>query len=153
VNQRRDKFIPRTILLVGGMQAETAVQVIKTAPIDPIQPLEVIVREQVRLRKPDQNSLMWSGPLKDIAEQAWVSGRRFNAEVWHEHFKRQYLPEEFDAVLCKSGYFKWDIDPSGERVLVGSTKDLTVYGFAQYLEQIYADGAGMGVSFSARMAA
>jgi len=106
----------------------------------------------VKARKPDQNALMWVGPLKDIAEQAWVNGRQFSDEVWHHHFKTLYLPEVFDAELCKEGYRKWDWSPSGAKVLVGSTTELTVRGFAQYLEQVYAEGAGMGVEFQARAA-
>jgi hypothetical protein len=31
--------------------------------------------------------------------------------------------------------------------LVGSTTDLTVYGFSQYLEQVTAHGASLGVQF------
>ena len=147
----REKFITRQLLLVGGMQKETAIQVIKNAPIDPLRPIEVLIREQVKARKPDQNSLMWAGPLKDISEQAWLNNRRYSSEVWHEHFKAEYLPEAFDPELTKEGYIKWDINPKGERILVGSTKDLTVYGFSQYLEQVYAFGAGLGVMFSADM--
>lgn len=107
------------------------------------------MREEVKARKPDQNALMWSGPLADIANQAWHNGCQYPAEVWHETYKRLYLPEEFDAELCKEGYRKWAIDRDGERVLIGSTTQLTVRGFAQYLEQVIADGAGMGVMFSA----
>jgi len=147
----RDKFITRQILLVGDMQRDTAMQVIKNAPLDAIAPLEVLIREQVKVRKLDQNARMWAGPLKDIAEQAWVNNRRFSSEVWHEHFKRQYLPEEYDEELTKEGYIKWDIDPAGNQVLVGSTTQLTKKGFALYLEQIYADGGNMGVMFTENM--
>lgn len=123
---------------------------IPNLPLDEENPLEILIREPVKMRGPDQNSLMWVGPLADIAAQAWVDGRRFSAEVWHEHFKRQYLPEEFDPELTKEGYRKWDYTPDGERVLIGSTKQLTKKGFSQYLEQIEADGANMGVQFGAR---
>jgi len=119
-------------------------------PLDEANPIEVIIREPVKARGMDQNALMWVGPLADIAAQAWVDGRQFSADVWHEHFKREYLPEEFDPELTKEGYRKWDYTPAGERVLVGSTTQLTKRGFSQYLEQIEADGAGMGVQFGAR---
>ena len=65
---------------------------IRNAPVDPERPNEVVLREEKKTRKQDQNSLMWAGPLRDIAEQAWVSGRQFGPEVWHEFYKREYLP-------------------------------------------------------------
>lgn len=116
--------------------------------------VEGVIREPVKARKPDQNALMWVGPLKDLAEQAWVDGREYRPEMWHEYMKREHLPEDDDpdlARLVKSPetWQKWGITPGGDRVLAGSTTDLTVYGMSQYLEQIYAFGAGLGVMFSA----
>lgn len=145
----RHKFTERKIRLVGETQVKTVLALVPNLPIDPDHPLEVVVREEVKPRKPDQNALMWVGPLKDIEQQAWVEGRQFSDVVWHEHFKEMYLPEEFDPELTKEGYRKWDYTPAGKRVLVGSTTDLTVKGFALYLEQIYAFGASLGVMFSA----
>jgi hypothetical protein len=149
----RPTFGTRTIRLVGIAQRDTAVAALTHAPIDPERPLEVIVREEKKTRKPDQNAAMWSGPLRDIAEQAWVEGRQYSAETWHEHFKREYLPEHDDpeiAELAKDGYRKWDHTPTGERVLVGSTTQLTVKGMARYMRQIEAEGALLGVMFHAK---
>jgi hypothetical protein len=146
---KRDPFMTRTLRLIGSAQVDTAIQVIRNAPIDPMRPIEVLIREQPKTRHADQNNLMWAGPLKDIAEQAWIDGRRYSAEVWHEHFKTEYLPEEFEEGITKEGYRKWDYTPKGNRVLIGSTTGLTVKGFAQYLEQVMADGAGHGVMFKA----
>lgn len=146
---KRQLFVTRTILFRGQQQVETALALIPNLPLDDANPLEMIVREVQPIRKKSQNDLMWSGPLFDIAEQAYYKGRKYSDVLWHETFKRLYLPEEFDAELCKDRYRKWDFDRDGERVLVGSTKDLTVKGFAQYLEQVIADGASMGVQFSA----
>ena len=143
----RPPFAERKILLIGEQQVRLACNLIQNVPIDRDNPLEVVVREKQKVRKLDQNALMWVGPLKDIAEQAWVDGMQFSDIVWHEHFKRKYLPEEYDPELCKEGYRKWDYTPSGEKVLVGSTTQLTIKGFAQYMEQIYADGADLGVMF------
>ena len=146
----RQKFPTRQIMLHTVQQRGIVMALLPNLPLDEANPLEVIIREPVKARGPDQNSLMWAGPLADIAAQAWVDGRQFSAEVWHEHFKREYLPEEFDPELTKEGYRKWDYTPAGERVLIGSTTQLTKRGFSQYLEQIEADGAGMGVQFGAR---
>jgi len=143
----RQPFATRRIRLVSPVQRDTALSLLRNVPLDADKPLELIVREEVKARKPDQNALMWAGPLKDIADQCWVEGRQFSAEVWHGYFKAQFLPEEFDPELCKEGYRKWDIDPAGERVLIGSTTQLTVKGFAQYLTQIQAFGAHQGVEF------
>lgn len=155
---KRQPFPTRTIRIVGEQQRQTAIALLNAVPVDSAKPLEMVLREEVKARKPDQNALMWVGPLKDIEQQAYVNGRTFSAAVWHEHFKAEFLPEEYDQELCKdSSYRKWDYNPKGERVLVGSTTDLTVKGFAQYLEQVIAFGAGLGVQFHAnprdRMAA
>ena len=149
----RDKYPTKTIYLVGMMQKETAKLVIDQAPVDMANPLEVVICEKQKVRKPDQNSLYWARELKDISEQAYVNGRTYSAEVWHDFFKREYLPEEHDQELTKEGYRKWDIDPKGERVLVGSTTQLTIKGFALYLEQVTAYGAGLGVMFGMRESA
>lgn len=143
----RQPFATRKFRLVGELQLRTLMALLPNLPQDPVKPLEIVIREEVKARKPDQNALMWVGPLADIAEQAYVNGRTYSAEVWHQYFKAEFLPEEFDPELCKEGYQKWDFKPNGERVLIGSTTELTVKGFAQYLEQVFAYGASVGVQF------
>lgn len=146
----RTPYPTRKLRIVGESQRDAAIAAIRNAPVDPDKPLEVLVREEVKARKPDQNALMWVGPLSDIAEQGYVDGRTFTAAVWHEHFKREYLPEEFDPQLCKEGYRKWDYTPKGERVLIGSTTELTVRGFALYLHEVEAYAISeLGVQFHA----
>jgi len=147
---QRQKFITRTIRLVSPVQVDTALSLLPNLPIDPDRPLVLSIGEEVKARKLDQNALMWVGPLADIANQAYYQGRRYSDVLWHETFKRLYLPEEYDPELCKKeDYVKWDFDRDGVRVCVGSTTELTVKGFALYLEQVYADGASMGVIFHA----
>lgn len=146
---KREKFPTRRILLRTETQRRAAHAMIDSMPLDGEKPLELIGREEVKTRKLDQNALMWVGPLADIAEQAYHNGRTYSAELWHETYKRLYLPEEYDPELCKEGYRKWDYAPSGDRICVGSTTQLTVKGFAQYLTQVEADGASMGVVFHA----
>jgi hypothetical protein len=143
----RQPFTERKILLRTETQRDALMSIAMNLPLDSSNPLEIVVREVVKPRKRLQNDLMWAGPLADIAEQAYVSGRAFTADIWHEHFKLLFLPEGFDAALCREGYRKWDITPAGQRVLVGSTTQLTVKGMAQYITQIEAFGADLGVEF------
>lgn len=143
---------PKTFILLSPSQQEAAARFLANLPLDADEPLEVVVRERQKPRRMSQSALMWAGPLRDISEQAWVQGQRFAAEVWHEQFKRDYLPEEFDPELCLEGYRKWDYTPRGDRVLVGSTTMLTVKGMAQYLTQVEAAGAELGVEFRTREA-
>ena len=145
-----DKFTTRKLILINEDVRRRAVAMVENAP----DGIEIIAREPVKVRGLDANALMWAGPLADLAEQAWADGRRFSAEVWHEHLKRQFLPETTDPELPRlvkdaDNWNKWGYLPGGERVLVGSTTDLTVYGFSQYLEQVYAFGASLGVMFRA----
>jgi len=65
-------------------------------------------------------------------------------------------PEDLERrVKNPDGYRKFSIDPGGNRVLIGSTTQLTTFGFSEYLTQVEAHGASMGVQFTAspRMAA
>lgn len=146
----RTPYPARKMLLRDESVRESAIAALRNAPLDASKPLEFLLRDEVKARKPDQNALMWVGPLADIAQQGYVDGRTFSADVWHEHFKREFLPEEYDPELCKDGYRKWDYTPNGERVLVGSTTQLTVKGMAQYITQVEAYGASeLGVRFHA----
>jgi hypothetical protein len=145
----REKFVTKTIRLVGTDQRNTALEMIPRLPLDSKKPLELVVREEVKTRGLDANARMWVGPLKDISDQVRINGRRLTTKGWHEIFKRLYLPEMFDPELCKEGYQKWDFDENGEPILIGSTTELTVKGFAIYLEELTADGANRGVRFTA----
>lgn len=147
MKSQRQKFKLRRVLLRQPEQVDRAIALLRNAPLDDRKPLEFLLREEAKSRKLDQNALMWVGPLKDIAEQAWLDGRQFSAEVWHEFAKKEFLPEEFDPELCLEGYVKWGFDPKGDRVLVGSTKQLTVKGMAQHITQIHALGGSLGVEF------
>lgn len=146
INQRQ-KFVTRKIILSEPERQDRVIALIKSLPIDADKPLEILVREEVISRGLDANALMWVGPLADIAQQGWVNGRTYSAEVWHHYFKVQFLPEGYDEDLTKDGYKKWDYTPDGDRVLVGSTKQLTKKGFSLYLMEIEAYGANIGVIF------
>lgn len=143
----RQLYTTRPFLLKTEQVRERLVLAIRNLPIDEVKPLEVVIREQVKQRKLDQQALLFAGPMRDISEQAWFEGRQHSVEVLHEYLKRELLPEDFDPELCLDGYVKWDIDPSGNRILIGSTKQLTVKGYSMYLEAVFAFGASLGVQF------
>ena len=145
---KRERYPTRKIRLVGVTQLLNLQLLLSKLPLDPDRPLVVTIAEEVKLRKLDQNALMWVGPLKDISEQVFMKGRSYSDKVWHEYFKTEFLPESFDPELTKENYIKWSHYPDGDKILTGSTTDLTVKGFALYLEQVYAFGAGQGVEFS-----
>lgn len=143
---------PQTIVLLTERNRTAALLRVQALPVgnDPV--LEVVIRERKDRRTLDQNAAMWAGPLKDLADQAWVNGRQFSPEVWHEHAKREFLPEDDDpdlALLVRNPetYCKWAYTPAGDRVLVGSTTRLTKRGMGEYLDQVFAMGAELGVLF------
>jgi hypothetical protein len=100
-------------------------------------------------RSLEQQAAMWF-LLGDISAQVWLEGRQFAPEVWHEHFKQMFLPEEDGPTKrATASYRKWAVLPGGERRLIGSTTALTAFGMGEYLTQLEAWGAGEGVRFSA----
>lgn len=118
----------------------------------PVGSLDIVIRQHREVRTPSQNSLMWASAINDIKAQAWFSGKQFSAGVWHEYFKEQYMPENNNPelhLLIKdpSNYVKWVDTPTGERRCIASTTKLTKKGFSDYIEQIYAFGAELGVMF------
>lgn len=148
-DKMRQPFEKRVLLIRSKDIRERALALIRNLPVDAEKPLEIVIQEHKKRRSNDANARMWAGPLKDLAEQAWLDGKQFSAEVWHFYLKRQLLPEEFDPDLCKEAYRKWEYDPAGDRVLVGSTTDLTVKGFAEYMIAIEAFACSLGVQLSA----
>lgn len=141
---------PRSFLLRSDAQVKALLALIPNLPLDEEKPIEILVREQLKKRTLSQNALMWVGPLKDIEEQGFHNGRQYSDELWHHSFKVLYLPEDNDpelSQLVRDGYRKWGYAPNGDRILVGSTTQLTKKGFSQYMEQVYAHGASMGVMF------
>jgi len=153
---KRSKVEPTSILLRGPAQVAYALKTIPNLPLDPDTPVEILIREQVKKRKLTMNQAMWAGPLRDIERLAWHQGRQFSAEVWHEHLKELFLPDElapdFDPTHVLDGYRKWDLNPWNEnRMLVGSTTQLTDAGMKIYLLQVEAYAAQeYGVEFTTR---
>lgn len=93
------------------------------------KPLRLIVTDSDKQRSGDQNRRYWA-LLTEISEQAWVNGRKYDKETWHELFARQHLPLE-EMIL-----------PDGEiiRRRVTTTK-LKVGEFSDYMQKIEAYAA------------
>lgn len=143
---------PQFIPLLNERNRDAAILRVQSLPVGTDPVIEVVIRERKDRRTLDQNAAMWAGPLKDLADQAWVNGRQFSAEVWHEHAKREFLPEDDDPDLAElvrnpESYRKWAYTPGGDRVLIGSTTQLTKRGMGEYLDRLCAMGAGLGVLF------
>lgn len=137
--------LARTFVLHTGEHAQSLIAFLKSnaGPMAKQgQPLEVRVSVYKAKRSNEQNALMWV-LLTQIADQAWVAGRQFAAEVWHEHFKRELLPEE-----TSRGVAKWRALPNGDRELFMSTTDLDVSEMSTYVEKLQAKAAvELGVIF------
>jgi len=142
----RPTYATRIIRLAGELQRETAVAMLQNAPLDPDKPLELVLREESKVRGLDQNGLYWLR-LGEIADQAWQDGRQYNSDVWHEYARRNLMPE---TITTKTGEVrsKWIEMPDGTLTVI-STTQLERKCFAEYTTIVEAFGAGLGVSYSA----
>jgi len=84
------------------------------------KPLSVTVALAKTKRSTDQNKRLWK-LLNVISDGAWIDGRKFSPEAWHEQFKRQFIGvEEL---------------PQGGAVGI-STASLSVAEFGDYMAKI-----------------
>ena len=95
-------------------------------------PLAVRVYEYAAKASDEQRALIWI-VMGQIADQAWVKGRQFDAETWHEHAKRLLLPEE-----TAKGKKKWRVLPDGTRALAMGTEDLSRKEKTVYIDSLLA---------------
>lgn len=97
--------------------------------------LEITIRPYKAKRSYEQNRRLWS-LYNQIAEQVWLDGRRFSADMWHEYFKQQFIGCD-ERVL-----------PNGEIQKIGlSTTQLNTQQMADYQTRIEAWAAEQGVIF------
>lgn len=154
----RPKFTTRSLVLINESVLANALLVLKNTPIDPMRPLLVTIGEQPKVRTPDQNSAYHAGIVRPMADQAWVRGLKYSEVIWHEQFKREYLPDEnllspeelAKRVKNPATYVKWATDMRVELICVGSTTDLTKFGMREYCVQCTAFGSSLGVHFSTK---
>lgn len=115
---------------------------VRNAPLG----IEIVAREIVKARKPDQNGYYFMR-IGEIAEQAWVAGKQFSKDAWHEYAKKNILPEEIttkDGEVCS----KWEQTPDGGMSVISTTR-LERGCFAEYTNAVEAFGASLGVMFHA----
>lgn len=93
-----------------------------------------VLKVERRRRTKPQNRRYWGqGVLAQIAAQATVNGRMFEAEVWHEQFKRMFI-----------GVIEL---PNGQ-VIGKSSTTLTTKEFSEFCDQVEAWAATeLGVTF------
>jgi len=144
--------LDRTFVLISQLQVNNACMLINqnwAAMFADGAPLAVKIWEHKTQRSIEQNRLMWRW-LEELSEQAWIQGRQYSDNAWHHEIKIAHLPEEDGpSKRCLKNYRKWDFTFHGERILVGSTTQLTTFGKSEYLTKMLAYGAGLGVNFSA----
>ena len=139
------------VLIITGQAAKSAASTrIDNLPED--GSMEVVIRRHMKKRSKPQNALMWAGRIKDISEQAWVDGRQYGTDIWHEYLKARFLPEgnepEFEKLVLKD-YRKWADMPDGSRKCIGSTTKLTTLGMVWYSTNLEAYCAQeLGVRFT-----
>lgn len=104
---------------------------------DKDKPLRLIVTAEDRKRNEEQNRRYWGYVLRTIAEQAWVDGRQFDKDTWHEYFARMF--GVCDEVVL----------PDGEIIQRRkSTTQMTVGEFADYMTRVEVYAAQeLGVQF------
>jgi hypothetical protein len=107
---RDDKILARAIAMIRGNWVAMAGR---------NEAMVVHLTADSATRSQEQNRRYWA-LLSDIAASAWVDGRQFDKDVWHEEFRQRFLPR---------------IDgPSGSYPV--STTSLTVKAFAHYMEDV-----------------
>ena len=100
--------------------------------------MEVVIQKHVKKRTGGQNRYQWKSILGDISRQVRINGKGFTTEVWHEHLKELFLPDEASEDLTVPTYVKYQEMPDGKLKMVGSTTKLTTKGMSVYFEQLYA---------------
>lgn len=101
-------------------------------------PIRLILTADEKKRNAEQNRFLWGVVYRDIAEQAWVDGRQFGKDTWHEYFARKFG-------VCDEMTL-----PDGEIIVRRkSTADMSIGEFSEYLNQVQAYAAReLGVEFA-----
>lgn len=107
------------------------------AMVEAGHPMRIIATSSDSRRNNEQNKRYWGFVLKTVADQAWVEGKQYSQDVWHEYFARKFG-------VCE------DITLPGGEVITRrkSTTQMTVSEFAEYMTQCETYAATkLGVEF------
>lgn len=86
--------------------------------------IEVVLRDAKSKRSTDQNKRYWR-ILREVAAVAWIDGKQFDDETWHEYFRRLFIGANEISL------------PDGSTMLRGiSTTTLNVSEFSDYMDAI-----------------
>lgn len=97
------------------------------------KPLAISVAEHKSKRSIEQNKRLWA-ILREIEAAAWMDGRQYSQDGWHEFFKRMFIGSE-------------EL-PGGGSIGI-STTTLNVEEFAAYMTRIEVYAATeLGVEFT-----
>ena len=92
--------------------------------------LEITIRPYKAKRSHEQNKRLWA-IYGELADKAWVNGRRYSAETWHEYCKGMFLGYELKAM------------PDGTEVKTPiSTTTLNTAEMTDYQNRLQAWAAG-----------
>jgi len=151
-------FKPLKYILRSSAQRFAAIHTIDNLPLEEDHPLEVLIQEHVEQRTLSQNSYYWMR-LGEIAEQAWVEGKQYSTDAWHEYCKREVMPDWVKNKIGEMVFKKIKI-PDGRNdndkacfpapTIIISTADLEKEWFAKYITAVEAFGSTeLGVQFKA----
>jgi hypothetical protein len=100
------------------------------ALLDVETPIFLIITSAEEKRRDQQNKYYWAVVIRSIAEQAWLNGKQFSAEAWHEYFASQYGVKK--EIEMPNGCI------STKRL---STTEMKVREFSEYTQKVEAYGA------------
>jgi hypothetical protein len=137
----------KTFYMRNDQARESAIAMIRNLPLDDARPMMVTVAPFAKVRGLDANAYYWLR-LGEISAQAWLDGKQYSAEIWHEYARRNIMPDE---IRTKDGETrsKWAELPDGTATVI-STTQLEKRSFADYVTAVEAFAAALGVQFSER---
>jgi len=100
-------------------------------------PIRLIVTTEEAKRNTAQNARLWGYLYKTISQQAFVNGKQYDSDVWHEMFARKFgVCDELTL-------------PDGEIITRRkSTTQMSVSEFGEYMENVQSYAAmNLGVVF------
>ena len=106
----------KTFILVNPQVRANCIRTIQNLP----DGWAVEIKEHKAKRSAEANRRYWA-ILAQIAEDGWIEGRRYSAEVWHEFAKRRFIGV---------------IDGPGGISIAESSSRLNTKEFADYVQKV-----------------